>query len=36
MQLGDGDRPKLDPLTEAGGGSVQEKERARLNESSIQ
>ena len=32
MQLGDGDTPKIDPLTEAGGGSVQEKERARLNE----
>lgn len=32
MQLGDGDKPKLDPLTEAGGGSVQEKERALLNE----
>ena len=32
MQLGDGDKPTLDPLTEAGGGSVQEKERARLNE----
>jgi len=32
MQLGDGDKPKLDPLTEAGGGSVQERERARLDE----
>lgn len=32
MQLGDGDKPKLYPLTEAGGGSVQEKERARLHE----
>jgi type I restriction enzyme R subunit len=32
MRLGDGEKPKLDPLTEAGGGSVQEKERARLNE----
>ena len=32
MQLGEGDKPKLDPLTEAGGGSVQEKEWARLNE----
>lgn len=32
MRLGDGERPKLDPLTEAGGGSVQDKERAHLNE----
>ena len=32
LQYGKGDKPKLDPLTEAGGGSVQEKERARLNE----
>jgi type I restriction enzyme R subunit len=32
MRLGDGETPKIDPLTEAGGGSVQEKERARLNE----
>jgi type I restriction enzyme R subunit len=32
MDYGKGDKPKLDPLTEAGGGSVQEKERARLNE----
>jgi type I restriction enzyme R subunit len=32
MVLGEGETPKLDPLTEAGGGSVQEKERARLRE----
>jgi type I restriction enzyme R subunit len=32
MDYGKGDKPRLDPLTEAGGGSVQEKERARLNE----
>jgi len=32
LTYGQGDNPKLDPLTEAGGGSVQEKERARLNE----
>ncbi len=32
LHYGDGDKPKLDPLTEAGGGSVQEKERARLDE----
>jgi len=30
--LGQGDSPKLQPLTEAGAGSVQEKERARLDE----
>ena len=32
MVLGDGDAPKLDPLTEAGSGSVQEKEKAWLRE----
>jgi type I restriction enzyme R subunit len=32
MQLSVGEKPLLYPLTEAGGGSVQEKERARLNE----
>lgn len=32
LRYGDGEKPKLEPLTEAGGGSVQEKERARLNE----
>ncbi|MER2562650.1 MAG: type I restriction endonuclease [Myxococcaceae bacterium] len=30
MVLGDGDKPKLEPLTEAGSGSVHERERARL------
>lgn len=30
--LGEGDAPKLQPLTEAGAGSVQEKEKARLQE----
>ena len=30
--LGDGDTPKLQPLTEAGAGSVQDKEKARLAE----
>jgi type I restriction enzyme, R subunit len=30
--LGDGESPKLQPLTEAGAGSVQEKEKARLEE----
>jgi type I restriction enzyme R subunit len=32
MQLEAGEKPLLYPLTETGGGSVQEKERARLNE----
>lgn len=32
MQLAAGEKPTLYPLTEAGGGSVQEKERARLSE----
>jgi type I restriction enzyme R subunit len=32
MVLGQGEKPKLDPLTEAGAGDVQERERARLNE----
>jgi type I restriction enzyme R subunit len=32
MSLGDGETPKLDPITEAGSGSVQEKEKALLNE----
>ncbi len=32
MLLGEGDIPKLDPITEAGGGSVQDKEKALLNE----
>jgi type I restriction enzyme R subunit len=32
MILGEGEAPKLDPLTEAGSGSVREKERARLRE----
>lgn len=32
MVLGDGDTPMLDPLTEAGSGSVQEKEKAWLRE----
>ena len=32
MPLGDGDRPKLGPITEAGSGSVQEKEKAWLAE----
>ncbi|MEZ4297505.1 MAG: hypothetical protein R3B70_21265 [Polyangiaceae bacterium] len=32
MVLGDGDTPKLDPLTEAGAGSVQERHKARLDE----
>ena len=31
VPLGDGENPKLKPITEAGGG-VQEKEKARLNE----
>jgi type I restriction enzyme R subunit len=32
MPLGDGEKPKLYPITEAGSGSVQEKEKAWLNE----
>ena len=32
VPLGDGETPKLTPLTESGGGSVQEKEKARLGE----
>ena len=32
MPLGDGENPKLEPITEAGGGSVQEKQKALLNE----
>lgn len=32
MPLNDGDNPKLEPITEAGSGSVQEKEKARLSE----
>ena len=32
MALGDGETPKLAPLTEAGSGSVQEKEKALLHE----
>ena len=32
MLLADGDTPKLAPITEAGSGSVQEKEKALLNE----
>jgi type I restriction enzyme, R subunit len=32
VQLGEGESPKLNPLTESGGGSVQEKEKARLAE----
>jgi len=32
MPLGTGETPKLDPITEAGSGSVQEKEKALLNE----
>ena len=32
LTLGEGDAPKLQPLTEAGAGSVQEKEKARLEE----
>ena len=30
--LGEGEKPKLDPLTEAGSGSVQERQKALLNE----
>jgi type I restriction enzyme R subunit len=32
VPLGDGENPKLSPLTESGGGSVQEKEKALLAE----
>ncbi len=32
MTLADGDHPKLEPITEAGGGNVQEKQKALLNE----
>ena len=32
VALGQGESPKLNPLTESGGGSVQEKEKARLEE----
>ena len=32
MTLATGDNPKLEPISEAGGGSVQEKQKARLNE----
>lgn len=32
VPLGNGETPKLTPLTESGGGSVQEKEKARLGE----
>jgi type I restriction enzyme, R subunit len=32
MPLGEGENGKLNPLTESGGGSVQEKEKARLEE----
>ena len=32
MPLGEGEGPKLDPITEAGSGSVQEKERAYIRE----
>ncbi len=32
VPLGEGEGPKLNPLTESGGGSVQEKEKARLAE----
>lgn len=32
LKLSDEDAPKLDPLTEAGSGAVQEKEKARLSE----
>ena len=32
LPLGQGEAPKLTPLTESGGGSVQEKEKARLEE----
>ena len=32
MSLGEGDNPKLEPITEAGSGSVQEKQKAWLSE----
>jgi type I restriction enzyme R subunit len=32
LALGEGEAPKLEPITEAGSGSVQEKEKALLNE----
>jgi type I restriction enzyme, R subunit len=32
MALAAGENPKLEPITEAGSGSVQEKQKARLNE----
>lgn len=32
MLLGEGETPKIEPITEAGSGSVQEKEKAWLNE----
>ena len=32
MPLGQGETPKLDPITEAGGGSVQEKQKAYMGE----
>ena len=32
MVLGEGEAPKLDPITEAGSGAVQEKQKALLNE----
>jgi type I restriction enzyme R subunit len=32
LPLGDGETPKLPPITEAGSGSIQEKKRARLEE----
>ena len=32
MPLGEGENPKLEPITEVGGGIVQEKQKALLNE----
>jgi type I restriction enzyme R subunit len=32
MPLNDGEKPKLDPITETGSGSIQEKEKALLEE----
>ena len=32
MPLGEGEKPKLEPITEVGGGSVQEKQKAYLSE----
>src|SRR3954466_8275528 len=32
LPLGEGEAPKLEPITEAGSGTVQEKEKARLAE----